>query len=210
VGGILSSEQYMKTWETNPAPKYFEKVELSLADPGQPHPVFMFDQELPPLIMTPTFGADRMFSHVTKIFGKDAPVFGWWSPRFLVADAEGRLRPGAVAGQVAVPPGGLVCSAKNAPAQGVSLTFAQPPPEWPWKIELTYSADRDTAARVRYGNGPAVPLRLRKGLDQVVVSATGAGPAVAVTDLTPGTTLCLGKAVVGLPVPDPNKPIPDQ
>jgi hypothetical protein len=210
VGGILSSEQYLKTWELNPAPAYFEKVELSLADPSQPHPLFMFDQELPPLIMTPTFGEDRMFSHVMKLFGDDAPVFGWWSPRFVVADEEGRLRPGAVAGQVAVPPNGLVCSAKDDPQQGVALTLPAPPPEWNWKVELTYSADQDTAARVRYGEGPAVPLRLTKGLNKVVVSVTGAGPAITVTDLTPGTTVCLGRAVVGLPVPDPTKPVPDQ
>ena len=91
VGGVISSEQYMKTWEQNPAPGYFFNLEYGLKDSRHPHPVFMFDQAVPPLIMTPTFESERMLSHVTKVFGDDAPVFGWWSPRFLIADDAGQV-----------------------------------------------------------------------------------------------------------------------
>jgi hypothetical protein len=204
VGGVLSSEQYMKTWETNPAPKYFLNLEYGLADPSRPHPLFMFDQEIPPLIMTPTFESERMLSHVMKVFGDDAPVFGWWSPRFLAADGEGKLHPGAVAGPAASPATGLACSDERAPAQGVSVTLPQAPPEWEWKIQITYSADQDTAARVRYGQGEPVPVRLRKGLNNVYVRANGAGPAVTVSDLAEGAVVCIGRVVVGNAVPDPN------
>jgi hypothetical protein len=70
-------------------------------------------------------------------------------------------------------------------------------------VQITYSADRDTAARVAYGNGEPVPVRLRKGLNVVYVAATGAGPAVSVTDLNPGSVVCISRVVVGNPVPDP-------
>jgi hypothetical protein len=203
VGGLVSSEQFMKTWETNPAPLYFASLETGLKNPAYPKPVFMFDQEVPPLIMQPTFGARRMFSHVTKVYGDDAPVFGWWSPRFLVADKDGKLFPGRVDGPAAVPPRGLACSRESDPAKGVTVVMPTPPPQWDWKVEITYSADQDTAARVAYGSGEPVPVRLRKGLNKVVVAASGAGPGVSVTDLGPGTVLCIGKVVVGNPAPDP-------
>jgi hypothetical protein len=204
VGGLLSSEQYLKTWEENPAPEYFANLETGLRDPSRPKPVFMFDQQVPPLIMAPEFGSGRMFSHVLKVYGSDAPVFGWWSPRFLVADAEGKLHPGAVAGSTAVPPRSLVCSQEAQPAAGVSVTMPSPPPQWDWKVEITYSADQDTPARVAYGQGRPVPVQLRKGLNVVVVAASGAGPAVSLTDLGAGAVVCVGKVTVGNPVPAPD------
>jgi hypothetical protein len=158
---------------------------------------------VPPLIMTPTFESERMLSHVTKVFGDDAPVFGWWSPRFLVADDQGRLLPGTVLGPQATPPNGLACSRPQDPERGVSVTLPQPPPDWEWKIQVTYSADRDTAARITYGEGPPVPVRLRKGLNVVVAAARGAGPAVSVTGLGPDAVVCIGKVVVGNAIPDP-------
>jgi hypothetical protein len=203
VGGLVSSEQFMKTWERNPAPRYFANVEAGLRDPSRPKPLFMFDQPVPPLIMQPTFESDRMLSHVLKVYGDEAPVFGWWSPRFLVADDEGRLRPGRIAGPSATPPGSLACSAPTDPARGVSVTMPSPPPQWDWKVEITYSAMRDTPARVGYGSGPKVPVQLRKGLNVVVVAASGAGPAVTVTDLAQGAVVCVGKVAVGNPAPAP-------
>ena len=203
VGGLVSSEQFMKTWEGNPAPHYFANVEAGLRDPSRPKPVFMFDQAVPALIMQPTFGDLRMFSHVLKVYGDEAPVFGWWAPRFLMADGEGRLRPGRIAGPTAVPPGNLACSSPAAPALGVSVVMPNPPPEWDWKVEITYSAQRDTPARIGYGSGPKVPVQLRKGLNVVVVAASGGGPAVSVTDLAEGAGVCIGKVAVGNPEPAP-------
>ena len=205
VGGLVSSEQYLKTWELNPAPQYFTNLEAGLRDPSRPKPVFMFDQPMPPLIMAPTFESDRMFSHVLKVYGDEAPVFGWWSPRFLVADGEGRLRPGRIAGPTATPPGNLACSTPDAPDRGVSVVMPNPPPEWDWKVEITYSAQRDTPARIGYGTGPKVPVQLRRGLNVVVVAASGAGPAVSVTDLAQGAVVCVGKVAVGNPEPAPDR-----
>jgi hypothetical protein len=205
VGGLVSSEQFMKTWEQNPAPRYFANVEAGLRDPSRPKPVFMFDQAVPPLVMAPTFESGRMFSHVLKVYGDEAPVFGWWAPRFLVADGEGRLRPGRIAGPSATPPGSLACSAPTDPARGVSVVMPNPPPQWDWKVEITYSAMRDTPARVGYGSGPKVPVQLRKGLNVVVVAASGAGPAVSLTDLAQGAVVCVGKVAVGNPEPTPEK-----
>ena len=202
VGGLVSSEQFMKTWETNPAPRYFANVEAGLSDGSRPKPVFMFDQPLPQLIMQATFGPARMLSNVLTVYGDDAPVFGEWSPRFLVADDQGRLHPGKVDGPAATPPGGLVCSRPADPSGGVALVMPSAPPEWSWKIEITYSASRDTPARVAYGEGPTVPVQLRKGLNVVVVAASGAGPEVSVTELEGGAVVCIGKVIVGNPIPD--------
>lgn len=201
IGGMLSGERFMNVWETNPGKEFFTTLQAGLYN-ARPKPVFMFDQELPPLIMAPTFGEERMLSHVTKPLGDDAPRFGTVGPRFWMVDGRGKMYAGEVMGATVVPPGnGLVCSNAASPAAGVALALPGRTLEWDWKVEISYSANQDTTAQVQYGAGPKVDVRLAKGLGKVVVAAHGAGPDVRLSALRPGAVVCLSKVTVGNAVP---------
>jgi hypothetical protein len=201
VGGIVSADRFMSTWRNNPTQPYLTNLRDDLR--AAERPVRLFDQPLPDTLMLATFGDQRMLSHVGRVFGDAAPVISTWTPALTVVRPDGHLVPGEVRGPGAVPAGGLVCSDPADHRRGVAVTLPDPPPNWIWKLEIGYSSSHVSKAVVRYGSAPPVPVRLEPGLRRLYVATSGAGPDVRVTDLDPGAVVCLGRVVVGNPVPAP-------
>jgi hypothetical protein len=138
-------------------------------------------------------GAAAAPASVGRVFGDAAPVVATWTPALTVVRPDRHLARGEVRGPSAVPAGGLVCSSPSDPRRGVAVTLPDPPPNWVWKVEISYSSDHVTKAAVRYGSAPAVPVRLEPGLRRLYVATSGAGPDVRVTDLDPGAVAREGR-----------------
>ena len=191
TGGVISGERYMRAWTRNPGADYVTNLREDLAANG---PVAMFDQSVPTAMMMATFGDGARLSRVTGPL-PERPRFVTWAPAVKVVDDEGHLRDAHVRGLTA-PGRPTVCGSGQVARRLPSAAL-----RWSWKVEIVYTARRDTSAMVSLDDGRggarAVPVQLSAGMHRLYVAVVGGGNRVMLFRLEPGAVVCLGQVSVG-------------
>jgi hypothetical protein len=160
-----------------------------------PTPAFIMD----PYLFYPTGYTSRVIGAIARAY--PAKRLSWTtSPRGSVArtlmifDAQGRLRPAALAGVASGPPRGRTCWKLT----GASTTIPLPRPlyRWSWTVRLDYSGAA-TALMVGFGGNQA-QAALPAGAHAFYVRlAAGSGKAVTISQLSPAPSQCLTGVTVG-------------
>jgi hypothetical protein len=112
----------------------------------------------------------------------------------MIFDAQGRLRPAALAGVASGPPRGRRCW--KLAAAGTPIPLARPLYRWSWTVRLDYSGPA-TVLMVGFGGNQA-QAALPAGAHAFYVHlAAGSGQAVTVSPLSPAPSQCLTGVTVG-------------
>jgi hypothetical protein len=190
--GAISGERYARQAARNPGAEYLTNLRTDLAAAGGPVP--MFDQAVPKTMMMSAFGPGAMLSHVTRPL-PERPRFVTWAPAVKVVDDRGHLRDAQVSG-VTAPGDPAVCGTTR-----VVRRLPAAPIAWAWKVQIAYTAGKDTPALVTLDDGRpgarAVPVRLTAGMHKLYVAVLGGGNRFTLSGLAPGVTVCLGQVSVG-------------
>ena len=171
------------------------------------------DGPTPAFIMDPyLFYPSGYTSRVIGAIARDYPAkhltwttspHGGIARTLMVFDAQGRLRPAAVAGLASGPPRGRRCW--KLAAAGTPIPLPRPLYRWSWTVRLEYSGPA-TALMVGFGGNQA-QAALPAGTHAVYVHlAAGSGNEVTVTPLSPAPSQCLTGVSVGTWQPVPSGP----
>ncbi|MGH3068206.1 MAG: hypothetical protein ACRDND_03495 [Streptosporangiaceae bacterium] len=172
-----------------------------------PTPAFIMD----PYLFYPTGYTSRVIGALARAY--PAKHLTWTtSPHggiariLMVFDAQGRLRPAALAGVSSGPPRGRRCW-KLASA-GTTIALPRPLYRWSWTVRLDYSGPA-TVLMIGFGGNQA-QAALPAGAHAFYVHlAAGSGKAVTVSPLSPAPSQCLTGVTVGTWQPAPSgRPIP--
>jgi hypothetical protein len=188
------------------------RIAVAKAPPGAlivdgPTPAFIMD----PYLFYPTGYTSRVIGAIAR--GYPAKHLTWTtSPHgdiartLMIFDAQGRLRPAALAGVSSGPPPGRRCWKLT--GAGTSIPLPRPLYRWSWIVQLDYSGPA-TVLMVGFGGNQA-QAALPAGAHAFYVHlAAGSGKEVTVTQLSPGPSQCLTGVTVGTWQPAPSgRPIP--
>ena len=169
-----------------------------------PTPAFIMD----PYFFYPTGYTSRVIGAIAR--GYPAKHLAWTtSPpggiarTLMIFDAQGRLRPAALAGVASGPPRGRRCW--KLAAAGTPIPLARPLYRWSWTVRLDYSGPA-TVLMVGFGGNQA-QAALPAGAHAFYVHlAAGSGQAVTVSPLSPAPSQCLTGVTVGTWQPAPSGP----
>lgn len=188
------------------------RIAVAKAPPGAlivdgPTPAFIMD----PYLFYPSGYTSRVIGAIAR--GYPGKHLAWTtSPHggiartLMVFDAQGRLRPAALAGVSSGPPRHRRCW--KLAGTGSSIPLPRPLYRWSWFVRLDYSGPA-TVLMVGFGGNQA-PAALPAGTHAFYVHlAAGSGKEVTVTPLSPAPSQCLTGVTVGTWQPAPSgRPIP--
>jgi hypothetical protein len=188
------------------------RIAVAKAPPGAlvvdgPTPAFIMD----PYLFYPSGYTSRVIGAIAR--GYPAKHLTWTtSPHggiartLMVFDAQGRLRPAALAGVSSGPPRDRRCW--KLVGTGTPIPLPRPLYRWSWFVRLDYSGPA-TVLKVGFGGNQA-PAALPAGAHAFYVHlAAGSGKEVTVTPLSSAPSQCLTGVTVGTWQPAPaGRPIP--
>ena len=188
------------------------RIAVAKAPPGAlimdgPTPAFIMD----PYLFYPSGYTSQVIGAIAR--GSPAKHLTWTtSPRGAIArtlmtfDAQGRLRPAALAGVTSGPPPSRRCWKLT--GAGTPIPLPRPLFRWSWFVRLDYSGPA-TVLMVGFGGNQA-QAALPAGTHAFYVHlAAGSGKVVTVTQLSPAPSQCLTGVTVGTWQPVPSgRPIP--
>jgi hypothetical protein len=172
-----------------------------------PTPAFIMD----PYLFYPTGYTSRVIGAIAR--GYPAKDLAWTtSPHgsiartLMIFDAQGRLRPAALAGVASGPPRGRRCWKLT--GAGTAIPLPRPLYRWSWIVRVDYSGPA-TVLMVGFGGNQA-QAALPAGAHAFYVHlAAGSGKTVTVSQLSPAPAQCLAGVTVGTWQPSPSgRPLP--
>jgi hypothetical protein len=188
------------------------RIAVAKAPPG----ALIVDGPTPAFIMDPyLFYPSGYTSRVIGAIARDYPAkhltwttspHGGIARTLMVFDAQGRLRPAALAGVSSGPPRRRNCWKLT--GAGTPIPLPRPLYRWSWTVRLDYSGPA-TVVLVGFGGNQA-QAALPAGTHAFYVHlAAGSGKEVTVTPLSPAPSQCLTGVSVGTWQPVPSaQPIP--
>jgi hypothetical protein len=215
LGGSFWSLQALEGITSTQAARSYiatARIAVAKAPPGAlivdgPTPAFIMD----PYLFYPSGYTSRVIGAIAR--GYPAKHLTWTtSPHggitrtLMVFDAQGRLRPAALAGVASGPPRGHRCW--KLAAAGTAIPLSRPLYRWSWTVRLDYSGPA-AVLMVGFGGNQA-QAALPAGTHAFYVHlAAGSGKAVTVTPLSAAPSQCLTGVTVGTWQPVPSgRPIP--
>jgi hypothetical protein len=201
AGSFWSLQSLETVTNTTAAQSYIATARAALA--GAPPGTLIVSGPTPTMIMDPgLFWREGYTSQVIGALARGEPGrhLSWTlSPHGVIGslmtfDAQGQLRPAAVAGPSSVPLPARACW--RVTGAGVRIPLAGSLYRWPWTARLDYAGPAATLD-VRFGgNWTAVPVPA--GTHAVYVPVLGAGQAVTVRLVGPAGTPAVFVPVLGL------------
>jgi hypothetical protein len=185
-------------WSIKMGRNYLNAARADLAD-AKPGTVF-FDETVPPTVVMPLFYPDSLESHFFRVL-KQQPTFVTETDQLSIFDNDGHIRPAFISGIRAVPPDEKFCGYKVTSAGPTAVPLTTSVYRWPWAMQVAYTADGETTATLRFGDGTR-QFPIHKGQHQYFFLLTGGNDdKVQLTVADPGVTMCTGDVAVGEPAP---------
>lgn len=201
LSSTVSTARFDPHWHANPAKAYVATLRAELA--AAPRDLVLAD------VVVPTSVEIRLFHPYNELSRFTTPLrprqrfleTGGASTSLAMPDEHGHLRAAGLAGVGALP-GPRSCGWLGTGPLGVVVPLESPLYDYVWTLRIGYLASEDSPAVVTAGE-QRVAVRLRRGLHAVYVQVTGAVPAVAISGLDAGASVCTDDLRIGTPVPLP-------
>lgn len=193
---------YAAMQAANPHRKFTETARDSMSK--LPRDAQVFDAGTPVDVIGPLFLEYNSTSRFLAPFATTAQrkelytARNYYTNPYLLTE-QGRIVPMSVAGTGSRPVEANGCGYTSAGGR-VEVPLEADVFPWRWAIRIGYLSDSDSSATVILGKG-ATPVRLSKGLGEIVLTVEGGAPSVIIDDLNPLAQVCVGDIQVGQPVP---------
>ena len=195
VSGLACWTAYAVTWHAhNDSEGYLRTLDRDLQRQGR---ALIADRYVPETVMPAAFfGPDHnRVSMFTRLLGRPAD-FPAASPRLAVVAKDGSLHQGLLEPAAEAAPGPVPDCGWLGRAPRLRVPLAGTTYDLSWWLRIGYLSNASDRVVIEVG-GDRIPATVTQGLGSLYLRTTGALDEVVVSDLDPGTRLCVDVVEVG-------------
>jgi len=194
LASLVSTARYREVLAGSGTRDYIDTARSSLAQAADGQS--LVDGAVSPAVVSPLRFPYNTYSSVLGPF-EDRPAFGDPTTLLRVLDDDGELRPALVEGTAAAP--GPVAGCGWIVQGRADIALAAPVVDFRHVVRVGFLSSGDGTARVSLQQGEVREFAVSRGLSELVITLTGGGSTLKISDLTPGVTLCTDDVRVGRP-----------